>query len=53
MKKLMSMMLGLALLGGTVALVAQETAPKTEKTEKTKKAKKTSPKKAKKTEEKK
>ncbi len=52
MKKLMTMMLGLSLLGGTVALLAQNEPPKTEKTEKKAKTKK-APKKAKKTEEKK
>ncbi|MBZ5586369.1 MAG: hypothetical protein LAQ30_30115 [Acidobacteriia bacterium] len=50
MKKLMTLMLGLSLLGGTVALFSQET-PKAEKTQKAKKTK--APKKAKKTEEKK
>ncbi len=53
MKKLMTIMLGLSLLGGTVALFAQQEPPKAEKTAKKEKKAKKAPKKAKKTEEKK
>jgi len=39
MKKLMSLMLGLALVTGTVSVVFAQDAPKTEKKKKTKKTK--------------